>query len=434
MSDETKVVTVEQAVKAAGDALNGIQHLTDKVEKLGKAYESVKDKVDPAELKKVSDAVEKAAEMAEAMKGQQAALAKKQEALETAMNRAPAGDVLTIDEKGKRLAVKTRKAFNAFAKAQNPNKQYFDEHMKGVLAEDAEFKALSVDSDPDGGYAVVPQFGGKIETFIYESSPMRQLASVDTIGTDQLELLTDNDEADAGWVGEHQSRDDTDTPQLGKIIINVHEIYAQPKATQKLLDDATFDMEAWLSRKVSDVFARKEATAFISGDGVLRPRGITTYAAGTNPNANQIEQVVSKDAAGFTYEGLVNLQTSLKEEYQSNATYLVKRASIANLMLILDGNSRPIFNAGFDKNVGLETMLMGRPLRFGNDVAAIDVNALAAIYGDIRRAYQIVDRQGIRVLRDPFTGKPYVKFYTTKRVGGGVINFEAVKLQKIAAA
>ena len=198
-----------------------------------------------------------------------------------------------------------------------------------------------------------------------------------------------------------------------------------------------FDVEAWLAAKVAEEFGRKEATAFVTGTGVAQPKGIMSYASSTASTtttvaAQQIEQVVTGDAANFTYDGLVNLQNSLKEAYQPNAVFLFRRASNANIMQIKDGQGRPIFNMAFDKNVGLQPTLMGQPCYYAADVAAIASNALAMAYGDIRKAYQIVDRTGIRILRDPYSGKPNVSFYTTKRVGGGVVNFEALKLAKIS--
>jgi HK97 family phage major capsid protein len=179
--------------------------------------------------------------------------------------------------------------------------------------------------------------------------------------------------------------------------------------------------------------ARTENTAFVAGTGVLQPKGILSYASGTVVSNQQIQQVHSTSASAFTYTGLVNLQAALKEDYQANATFLIQRATIANLLTITDGIGRPIFNMTFDKTAGLEQGIMGRPLRFGADVPAVSAGALAMIYGDFRRGYQIVDRMGIRVLRDPYSSKPNVLFYTTKRTGGAVVNFEALKLQLIAA-
>jgi HK97 family phage major capsid protein len=193
-------------------------------------------------------------------------------------------------------------------------------------------------------------------------------------------------------------------------------------------------VESWLAGKVADIFARKEATAFVSGDGIGKPRGLLTYAAGTDIGQEQIEQVVTGSASTFTYDGIVDLQNALKEPYQANAVFLYKRASNAALLKLKDGQQQPIFNMTYDKNAGLRPTLMGQPTFFANDMPTIGSNALAMAYGDIRAAYQIVDRIGIRVLRDPYSSKPYVIFYTTKRVGGAVVNPEAVKLAKIATS
>jgi HK97 family phage major capsid protein len=280
----------------------------------------------------------------------------------------------------------------------------------------------------------MPEMGGVIQTRVFETSPMRQLASVMTIGSDTYEVILDNDEAFSGWVGETAARPTTNTPTLGKLTIYCNELYANPKATQKILDDAGLDMEAWLAQKVADKFARDEATAFVSGNGVNKPKGLLSYDAGTTLASQQIQQVVTGSATAFLYDGLVDLQNALKEPYQVNATFLLQRATLATILKVKQGEGVPIFNMAFEKNAGLESMLMGKPFRFAADMPSVTTNALAVAYGDIRAAYQIVDRSGIRVLRDPFTDKPNIGFYTTKRVGGGVVNFEAVKLQKIAAA
>lgn len=414
---------------------------TDLTPKLGKldAFDEAKfDKIQQ-DIGKALEASQKESARAKALEEQQK---KQQEAFEaaekalkgeitelrTAINRAPSG---SAESKEKELAALRKKAFNEFCRTKS--REGFDEYLERKAADMPEFKALSVDSDPSGGYLVMPEMGGIIQTKVFESSPIRQLATVETIGTDSYDDIVDYDEAGSGWVGEQESRPETTTPALGKISIPVHELYAKPKATQKLLDDASIDMEAWLAGKVAEKFARDEATAFVTGNGVTRPRGITTYAAGTSISSGQIEQVNSGSATDFTRDGLVDLQNRLKEPYQANATWLTKRVNMANLLKLKNGISDPVFDMMYNKNAGLEAFIMGRPLRFANDVAAVSASALAIIYGDIRTAYKIVDRIGIRILRDPYSSKPHVEFYTTKRVGGGVVNFEAVVIGKIAA-
>lgn len=352
-------------------------------------------------------------------------------ALKTAFNRVPAGD----DKTGEKSKEAQKKLFNDFARKNSSRQEAFNEFLKDSDVPEA--KTLYAGSDPQGGYLLMPEFGGVIKTFAYESSPIRMLASTTTIGTDTLEYVLDNDQNTSGWVGEQAARTNTTTATFGKLILSVNEMYSNPAVTQKLLDDGMFDVEAWLAAKVAEEFGRREATAFVTGTGVGQPKGIMSYASSgastsTTVAAQQIEQVVTGDASNFTYDGLVNLQNSLKETYQTNAAFLFRRASNANLMLIKDGQGRPIFNMAFDKNVGVQPTLMGQPCYYAADVAAIATNALAMAYGDIRKAYQIVDRTGIRILRDPYSGKPNVSFYTTKRVGGGVVNYEAIKIGKVS--
>jgi len=303
---------------------------------------------------------------------------------------------------------------------------------KGVEADLAflEKKALSVGSDADGGFLVTPQMSKTISKYVFETSPMRKLASVATVSTDSLEIIEDSDEAGASWSSaEAASVSDSTTPDINKIIITAHELVAQPKATQKLIDDSSIDVEAWLTEKLTEVFSRKENAAFIGGTGSGQPKGILAYAAGTS--AGQIEQIDSGSDGAVTADSLINLFYSLKDEYATNATFLMNRATAQAVRLLKDSTTdqyiwQPSLQAGSPDT------LMGVPVQACADMPAPASDALAIAVGDFRRAYQIVDRAGIRILRDPYTEKPFVKFYTTKRVGGSVINFDAVKLLKLA--
>jgi HK97 family phage major capsid protein len=308
--------------------------------------------------------------------------------------------------------------------------------LKYMEMHNLESHALSVDIDSDGGYVVFPQYEDIRKTREFESSPIRQVANVMTISTDRLIIPVDQDEATAGgWTGERATPSDTDTPDIKQIEIPVHGQYAQPKATQKILDDAAINIEQWLGNKITDILNRTENTAFISGNGVAKPKGILSYSAwATNGTYefDKIEQINSGAAASFTADGVFDLQNSLKEIYQSNAVFLTKRASFGAIMKLKTGDGEYLFNRMLDKNVGTPFSLLGRPLLFANDMQALGANNLAMAYGDFKAGYQIIDRKGIQVVRDPYTSKPYVIFYATKRVGGAVINFEAIKIQKLA--
>ena len=300
-----------------------------------------------------------------------------------------------------------------------------------ISAESREFfkKTMSVDSDQDGGFLVSPEMSGEIVKKVFETSPMRQLASVQTISTDQLEIIQDLDEAGSGWVGEQSSRTVTDTPQIQKIVIPAHELYAMPKATQKLLDDAAVNVEAWLADHVSAKFGRDEATAFISGSGVNKPKGILAYGTGDGFGLIERQETAANNA--LAGNDLIAVQAKLKEPYQNNASWLINRLIIAEIRKLKDATSgQYIWQPGLA--VGAPATLLGRPVYMASDLpSAITATTDTIIYGDIKAGYQIVDRVGVRVLRDPYTVKGFILLYTTKRVGGGVKNFEAVKVLKV---
>lgn len=292
-----------------------------------------------------------------------------------------------------------------------------------------ERKALSVASDSDGGYLVTPTVSQNITRTVFETSPMRQLASVEVISSDSLEMIEDRADATVGWTSETGAISETTSPDLGKKIIPVHELYAQPKATQKLIDDASVDIEQWLASKLADAFSRKENTAFISGDGVGKPRGITTYADGTG--WGQIQQIASGTTGEVTADGLIKVFYALKEEYMTHATFMMNRASVQAARLLKEATTNQyLWQPGL--TAGAPDTLMGVPVMMAADMATPSSGSLSVAVGDFKRAYQIVDRTGIRILRDPFTEKPFVKFYCTKRTGGDVVNFEAVKLLRLS--
>lgn len=308
-------------------------------------------------------------------------------------------------------------------------RSYLRKGMDGGL-EAFQSKSLSVGSDTDGGYLVTPHMSSKIVQSIFESSPLRQLASVETISSDSLELIDDHDQAAAGWTSETGAVSETTSPTLAKRNIPTHELYAQPKATQKLVDDAAIDIESWLSGKISDIFARKESTAFISGNGVGQPRGILTYAAGTT--WGKIEQVNSGSNGAVTADALINVFYSLKDAYNKNASFLMNRTVLQAVRLLKEATTNQyMWQPGLA--AGSPDTLLGVPAHMASDMPTAQTGSLSIAVGDFKAAYQVVDRRGIRILRDPFTEKPFVKFYATKRVGGDVINFDAIKIMKLSS-
>ncbi|CAA2142755.1 phage major capsid protein [Hyphomicrobium sp. ghe19] len=306
-------------------------------------------------------------------------------------------------------------------------KRYLQIHVAN-LPEDQR-KAMSVGVDPSGGYQVSPTVMSRVLSIQRESSPLRELASIETVGSDQAEFPVDDDEATSGWVGENEERGDTGTPEVGLQKIDVHEIFAQPRVTAKLLDDAQFDVEGYLARKIGERFGREEATACFSGNGVRKPRGFLTYPNGTT--RGKIEQILSGNATDFDFDSLINLMASLKDYYTSGAAWLMKRQTVGKLMLKKDGDGRYIWQP--NAQAGKPSILLGHEVRPAADMPSVEAGALPIAFGNFKAGYTLVDRRGAVMLRDPYTKKGSVKFYTTKRVGGDVTEFEAIKLLKIAA-
>jgi HK97 family phage major capsid protein len=397
--------------------------IKEKLEQMGHAFEEFKKTNDARneEIKKFGTATAATETKLKKVEEDMDKLQKSIDQMNAALNRS--GGLNGGDEQGEQ-----KKASAAYKKALSAYMKKGIDMPHDVLAAEPEYKDMQVGVDADGGYLVSPETSSEIVKKIYESSPMRQLASVMTIGTDSLEMLYDGGEAGASWVGETQARPKTDTPQLKKIVIPVNELYANPAVTQKLLDDAAVNIEAWLADKVREVFARKENTAFISGDGVLKPKGIFAYDSGTG--FNQIERVETAANNAVTGDDLLSLQIALKEGYQGNASWLINRLQIGAIRKLKDSQGAYIWQPGLQ--AGVPNLLLGRPMYMAADLpSSITATTDHAAYGDFRAGYQIVDRFGIRVLRDPYTAKPFVLFYTTKRVGGGVKDFDAIKILRI---
>jgi len=322
---------------------------------------------------------------------------------------------------------------------------------KGIDAglPELERKALQVADDTQGGYMVHADMSGRMVKRIFETSPIRQFANVQTISTDALEGPVDSDEASAGWVGESTARAQTGNAKLGMWRIPTHEVYAQPAATQKLLDDAAWDAEGWLSTKMADKFARLENAAFVNGNGVTQPKGFMNYTAVADDSSlnyfalKQIGFTKTGAAADFApvpasgtdpaqADSLINLVFSLKSQYRDipGTAFAMHRSTFARVRRLRDNLGNYLWQPGLG---GQPSTLLGYAIAEFNDMPLIGANAFPVAFANWREAYQIVDRQGIRILRDPFSAKPFVLFYGVKRTGGDVVNFEAIKLLKCAA-
>lgn len=292
-----------------------------------------------------------------------------------------------------------------------------------------EFKSMVVGNDANGGYFVHPEMGEMIMEQQFETSPCRQYMGVRSISSDAIEFPTRQTLAAARWVGETQTRTETDSPLLGKIRIVAHEINADPAVTQKFLDDASIDPEQFLRDAVAEQFNLSENAAFISGDGIAKPRGILSFAAGTG--FEQIEQVNSGAAATIDdMDRIIELTARLKASYRQGANFFSGRLTYATIRKLKDGMGRYLWEPS--TQVGQPARLLGYDAVEAEDMPELDANSLSLAFGNFKKCYLIVDRVGMRVLRDPFTNKPFVIFDFTKRVGGDVIITEGIKLLKCA--
>jgi HK97 family phage major capsid protein len=433
------------------------------IEAQGKAFEAFKetheelkknDSLTAEKLERIEKALDDATEAKTAIDSAFAAERMEREELEKKLNRfGIKGDgdnakheleVKTFNEMlAADAAEKSRPAVQLDGKGYDEYKAAFNSFLRRnerVLTAE-EVKTLSVGSDPDGGYLVTPDVTGRMVTKVYETSPIRQIASIQPISTDALEGIEDLGEAGAGYAGEHTQGSDTTTPQIGKWRIPVHIIDTEPKTTQQLLDDAAVDVEAWLSGKVGSKMGRFENAEFVTG-AANKIMGFTAgYTAASDSGSGVTWGTIGFLKSGangdfvadasFPADKLFDLIGLLKNDYLSNAKFVTRRSVITKMRKFKDTTGQYLWQPSLV--AGNPETWAGHAIVRAEDMPTLAANSLSLAFGDFAQAYQIVDRQGIRVLRDPYTSKPYVKFYTTKRTGGGVVNFEAIKLMKFAA-
>ncbi|QOD38867.1 phage major capsid protein [Candidatus Wolbachia massiliensis] len=319
-----------------------------------------------------------------------------------------------------------------------------DKHFSDYIRKGAESglsrKTLSGDDGNIGGYLITPHIVKRINKRVTDSSPMRQICSSQKISTETLDyIIEDGNRAGAGWSGEtvddedggnkskYDLTKDTDTPKIQKISITTYELYAQPQISQKLLDDAFVDVESWLVEKIAEIFSMKESEAFIKGDGTFQPKGILAYEDGNSHN--KIERVKTNK---LDSDAIMILYYSLDEYYFKNASFLMNRSTLKDIGLLKSEAGQYLWQP----TLSLEApdTLMGIPVYQSADMPPVPNNQLPVIaVADFKRAYKIVDSRGMKILRDPYTNKPYVRFFITKRVGGEVVNTSAIKLLKITS-
>ncbi len=302
---------------------------------------------------------------------------------------------------------------------------------------DLDQKALNAGVSGEGGYLVPPETDGEIGRRLTAISPIRALSTVRQVSGSVLKKPFAAAGFAAGWVAETAARPQTATPELSELSFPTMELYAMPAASQALLDDAAVDIEAWIASEVDIAFAEQEGTAFVSGDGINKPKGFLSYPQVLDSawTWGSIGCKATGVAGGFAASGasdvLMDVIYALKAGHRQNGSFVMSRRTQGEIRKLKDADGNYLWQP--PARVGDTASLVGFPVAEAEDMPTIAAGATAIAFGDFRSGYLVVDRVGVRVLRDPYSAKPYVLFYTTKRVGGGVQNFEAIKLVKFSA-
>lgn len=293
--------------------------------------------------------------------------------------------------------------------------------------------AMSTGSASDGGFLAPVEWDRKVNSALRPLSPMRTICTVQPSSVGSFTTLWSDSAVGSGWVGESAARPNTTTPQLTPITFSAGEIYANPALTQQLLDDADFDVAAWLGERLALTFALQEGVAFINGNGVNKPYGLLNFAEGGNLThpGGQIPVRPSGQAANITTDGIVDLVYSLPAPYRSGASFLMNSTTLARVRKFKDAGGQYLWQAAFE--LGQPQTILGYPVYCDENMPDVAAGALSIAFGDFKRGYLINDRAQVRILRDPYSLKPYVQFYTTKRVGGGVLDPRALIFMRIGA-
>ncbi|SOB98694.1 HK97 family phage major capsid protein [Rhodobacter sp. JA431] len=308
----------------------------------------------------------------------------------------------------------------------------------GLRALALEGKALNTAVSAEGGYLVDPQTAETIRGVLMATASIRQIASVVHVEASSFDVLVDHSEMGSGWATETASLTETAMPQIDRITIPLHELSALPKASQRLLDDSAFDIETWLANRIADKFARAEASAFIAGDGVDKPTGFLTHPKVANSgwswgSLGYIATGADGDfAAVNASDAVVDLVYALGAEYRAHASFVMNSKTAGAVRKMKDADGRFLWSDGLA--AGEPARLMGYPVLIAEDMPDIASGTYALAFGDFANGYTIAERPELRVLRDPFSAKPHVLFYASKRVGGDVSDFAAIKLLKFSTA
>ncbi len=315
-----------------------------------------------------------------------------------------------------------QKAFGSYLRSGD------DDGLRGL---ELEGKALSTAVAAEGGYLVDPETSATIKSVLGSTASVRAIANVVEVEATSYDVLIDHTDIGHGWASETGDATETSTPSIDRISIPLHELNALPKASQRLLDDSAFDIEAWLAGRIADKFARAEAAAFVNGDGVDKPTGFLTHSIVANGgwswgNLGYVATGADGDFNGA--DAIVDLAYALGAQYRANGTFVMNSKTAGAVRKLKDADGRFLWSDGLA--AGEPARLLGYPVLIAEDMPDIATDATAIAFGDFSAGYTVAERPDLRLLRDPFSAKPHVLFYATKRVGGDVSDFAAIKLLK----
>ena len=319
-----------------------------------------------------------------------------------------------------------QKAFNAYLRSGD------DDGLRGL---ELEGKALGTSIAGDGGYLVDPQTASAIKSTLSATASIRAIANVVAVEATSFDVLIDHGDVGHGWATESTSLTETATPGIDRITIPLHELSALPKASQRLLDDSAFDIEGWLAGRIADKFARAEAAAFVMGNGVDKPTGFLTKPTVDNDvwtwgNLGYVP--TGADGAFDGADAVIDLVYALGAEYRANASFVMNSKTAGALRKMKDADGRFLWSDGL--SAGEPARLLGYRVLIAEDMPDMASGSMAVAFGDFGAGYTVAERPDLRVLRDPFSAKPHVLFYATKRVGGDVSDYAAIKLLKFATS
>jgi len=343
-----------------------------------------------------------------------------------------------VVSEGRRPELAPSGGFAATSPMKGEEKSAFDGYLQTGASFGLELKAGLSTASNSAGYVVPEQTERAIERRLMAGSPMREIATVRTVGAGVFRKPVSTAGVASGWVAETAARPETDPATLALLEFPSADLYANPAATQSLLDDAMIDLDEWLAAEVEDAFAAQETQAFVTGDGINKPKGFLSYdiVAEADHDWGEIGYVASGAAGAFAAtsptDRLIDLVYAPKAQYRPNGRFVMNRKTVSAVRKFKDADGNYIWQPA--QRAGETASLLGYRVTEIETMPDIAADSAAIAFGDFQRGYLIVDRAGVRVLRDPYSAKPYVLFYTTKRVGGGVQNFDAIKVMKFAAS